>query len=113
MAETARPLQLVKTPAPPSREAFASAVMQCLRDRGDVTSEDCWQRLAVRVATPWPTLGQDQSPQESWSRLGKCTEEILRIRRVARGSQRESGADALEAFRAFMGEVMGKDDRHT
>lgn len=45
--------------------------------------------------------------------LGKCTEEILRIRRVARGSQRESGADALEAFRAFMGEVMGKDDRHT
>ena len=41
----------------------------------------------------------------------KCTETVLKIRRVAQRDKGAAGADALEAFRQFMGEVLGKDDQ--
>ena len=41
--------------------------------------------------------------------LGKCTEVILKTRRAQRQAQGQSGAEAIEEFRTFMGEVMGQD----
>jgi len=90
------------------RTAFATCVLEVLEDHGDVASEATWQRLAKVIAEYWLVFQTDQSPLSTWNMLSTCTTNVLRIRAFAAGRGAGGGADALEEFRSFMGEVLGE-----
>ena len=108
--ETLGPGQLGKVEQK-DREAWAQAVSEVLRRHGDLAAEATWQDLGQMVARFWTVFQTDQSPLSTWGMLSKCTETILRIRVAQKGEQGASGQDALEEFRAFMGEVLGDESR--
>jgi hypothetical protein len=110
MESTARPLELVTTPARQSRETFARQVLQYVQQHQDIASEDCWQQFAKLIAEHWQELSANQSPKDSWMMLARCTETILKIRRAARQDQGQSGQEALEEFRDLMREVLNVDN---
>src|SRR5262245_37547381 len=83
------------------RGAFAERVLEVMEGHGDMASEACWQELSRVVAQFWLVFQADQSPLSTWNMLARCTETILRIRVMSKGMRGESGADALEEFRAF------------
>lgn len=105
----ARRVSPLVTRASHSHEAFAARLLAVVQESGDIASEACWQQLSRLIAQDWPVFAADQSPLETWGMLTKCTEEVLKIRRVAQRDKGQSGADALEEFRGFMGEVLGRD----
>jgi hypothetical protein len=90
------------------RTAFAQAVLEVLEAHGDVASELTWQRLSKVIAEYWLVFQTDQSPLSTWNMLTRCAETVLRIRAFGAGRGAGSGADALEEFRSFMGEVLGE-----
>jgi hypothetical protein len=91
------------------KTAFARAVGEVLRETGDIAAEATWQRLSEVITQYWLVFQTDQSPLSTWGMLSKCTETVLKIRAFAKASKGESGQDALEEFRSFMGEVIGDD----
>lgn len=109
---TGRALTLVNRPSSttPTQEQFGARIQAILQQHGDIASEGCWQEMAVLVAEQWQLLGHEQPPLASWAMLSRCVETILKVRRGQRQDERQSGADALEEFRRFMGEVLGRDE---
>ena len=89
---------------------FAARVQEVLAQYQDIASEACWQAMAQLVAQEWVTLSQDQAPVQTWGMLSRCAETVLKLRRVARGSQQGSADDALTEFRRMMADIAGDDD---
>lgn len=95
-------------PAPSvnDKTAFAQAVLDLLEEHGDIASEETWQKMSQLIAQYWVVFQNDQSPLSTWNMLATCTSTVLKIRAFSRTEKGASGADALEQFRSFMGEVL-------
>jgi len=91
------------------KTAFAQAVLDLLEEQGDIASEETWQKMSQLLAQYWPVFQTDQSPLSTWNMFSTCTQNVLKIRAFAKADKGASAGDALEQFRAFMGDVLGDD----
>jgi hypothetical protein len=87
------------------------AVREVLGAHPDLASEQCWQQLGQLIAAHWVGLCREQAPMQTWTMLAKCSETIVRVRRAQAQDKGQSGADALEEFRALMGHVIEGDEQ--
>lgn len=88
------------------KTAFAERVLEVMGEHDDIASEALWQALPKVLMEYWLVFQSDQSPMSTWAMVAKCTDTVLKIRMAAKSLKGESSADALEQFRAFMGEVL-------
>lgn len=95
-------------PSQNDKTQFAQAVLDLLEAQGDIASEETWQAMSRLIAQYWLVFQHDQSPLSTWNMIGTCTSNVLKIRAFSRTEKGTGGADALEQFRSFMGEVLGE-----
>lgn len=109
---TGRAIALVNTArtTTPTQAQFAREVLAVMQEHGDIAAEATWQQFARLIAQDWTMLCADQPPIATWQMLSRCSDVVLRLRKQQqRQGQDSGGEEALEAFRKFMGEVLGQN----
>ena len=108
---TARAIALVNTArtTTSTQAQFAREVLAVMQQHNDIAAEATWQQFARLIAQDWTVLCADQPPIASWQMLSRCSDVVLRLRKQQRQKHDGSGEEALEAFRKFMGEVLGQN----
>lgn len=95
------------------KTAFAERVLEVMEEYEDIASEALWQALPKVLMENWLVFQSDQSPMSTWAMVAKCADQVLRIRALAKNLRGETGTDALEQFRQFMGEVVEEEEAGT